>query len=324
MSRNNLIDRYIHEVGQHLPRELREDVQMELGSALQDMLEEQGLRAEAAEDQEQIAEVLKAFGHPETVAARYRPERYLVGPKLYPLFELVLKVVWGVISGIFVLGILVGGYGDGGFWTGVVTFFERYTLYLLYTLGVVVVVFAALQRLGVSDEEGEKDWDPNKLPRVEDPDRLNKGELLVEIFFTAAALVAFNYFFERIGIPGVHDGEFAIVSLLSDDLRRFVPWLSTLWAVEIGLYIMVLNQGAWQAWTRWAKLGADAAGALLLYRIINEAEVLDIVLFNAITKGILWVVLAISLIDIIGGLYGLLLKRRHPSRQLFHWGQEGE
>ena len=42
-----------------------------------------------------IAEVLKEFGSPEKMAASYQPQRYLIGPKLYPTFILVLKIVSG-------------------------------------------------------------------------------------------------------------------------------------------------------------------------------------------------------------------------------------
>lgn len=40
MNANEMIERYVHEVGRHLPRKNREDIQMELHSLLQDTLEE--------------------------------------------------------------------------------------------------------------------------------------------------------------------------------------------------------------------------------------------------------------------------------------------
>ena len=55
----SLIDRYIHEVGRHLPRKNRSDIQAELRSLLTDSLED---RAGTKTSEADVAALLKEFG----------------------------------------------------------------------------------------------------------------------------------------------------------------------------------------------------------------------------------------------------------------------
>ncbi len=66
-----LIDRYVYEVGRHLPRKDRSDIQVELQSTLVDTLED---RVEGDPSQEDVVALLKEFGSPQKVAASYWPQ----------------------------------------------------------------------------------------------------------------------------------------------------------------------------------------------------------------------------------------------------------
>ncbi len=57
----SLIDRYVYEVGRHLPRNNRSDIQAELRSSLIDALED---RAGHEPTEDEIVELLKEFGPP--------------------------------------------------------------------------------------------------------------------------------------------------------------------------------------------------------------------------------------------------------------------
>jgi hypothetical protein len=69
MEANEMIDRYVHEVGQHLPGKARADIKMELRSLLLDMLDEQ---SDGQPTPKMAAAMLRDFGHPEEIAAQYR------------------------------------------------------------------------------------------------------------------------------------------------------------------------------------------------------------------------------------------------------------
>ena len=63
----NLIDRYIAEVGKHLPRKNRADIEAEIRSTLEDMLEERK-QAHGAVDDAMVIDLLREYGAPRKVA----------------------------------------------------------------------------------------------------------------------------------------------------------------------------------------------------------------------------------------------------------------
>src|SRR5512134_2121021 len=101
---NSLIDQYIAEVGKHLPRRNRLDIEAEIRSTLEDMLEERK-QAQGAVDDAAVIELLKEYGAPRKVAESYAGPRYLIGPRVYPIFELVTKIVVAVLIAVSLAGL---------------------------------------------------------------------------------------------------------------------------------------------------------------------------------------------------------------------------
>src|SRR5688572_16186169 len=88
-----LIDRYIAEVGRHLPEKDRSDIEAEIRSLIEDMLEERGRTVKTA-DEKVRAETLEQLGDPQLLAAKYSPpKRYLIGPEWYEGYVKVLQRV---------------------------------------------------------------------------------------------------------------------------------------------------------------------------------------------------------------------------------------
>ncbi len=79
----NLIDKYIVEVGKYLPRKNRADIEAEIRSTLEDMLDERK-PADGPADEATVMELLKEYGSPREVAATYKTHQYLIGPRLFP------------------------------------------------------------------------------------------------------------------------------------------------------------------------------------------------------------------------------------------------
>ena len=103
----NLIDRYIAEVGKHLPRKGRTDIEAEIRSTLEDMLEERNQAS--LKDEAAVIALLREYGAPAKVAASYIGPRYLIGPRIYPTFELIVKIVMAALLGAGLLGYGVSG-----------------------------------------------------------------------------------------------------------------------------------------------------------------------------------------------------------------------
>ena len=80
----NLIDKYIAEVGKHLPRKNRADIEAEIRSTLEDILDERTM-TDGPADEATVMTLLKEYGSPREVAATYKPQQYLIGPRLFPI-----------------------------------------------------------------------------------------------------------------------------------------------------------------------------------------------------------------------------------------------
>ena len=100
----NLIDKYIAEVGKHLPRRNRADIEAEIRSTLEDMLEER-TQGTGPADEATVMQLLKEYGSPREVAATYKTHQYLIGPRLFPIFEMVVRIVFAVVAGASLIGL---------------------------------------------------------------------------------------------------------------------------------------------------------------------------------------------------------------------------
>ena len=81
----NLIDRYITEVGKHLPRKNRQDIQRELRSTLEDMLADRSEASGQPVDEAMTIALLKEYGSPQKVAASYTAQSLPGGSAPLPL-----------------------------------------------------------------------------------------------------------------------------------------------------------------------------------------------------------------------------------------------
>src|SRR5512142_3158079 len=101
-----LIDLYVAEVGKRLPMRTRTDIENELRSTLQDMLEDRSQKSGRPVDDEMVKDLLREYGPPDKVAATYHSTQYLIGPRLYPFFVMVVSVLSVVL--LVTLGIQLG------------------------------------------------------------------------------------------------------------------------------------------------------------------------------------------------------------------------
>lgn len=256
----NWIDRYTAQVGRNLPQNKRADIEKEIRSLIEDMLEDRSKAEGRTVDEEMTLAVLKEMGEPEKVAAGYLPEKYLIGPRVYPLFMLVLRIVLIVMAGIALFGLVmllvrepmppVEALKAAGM------AILEYAGTAMQILGNLVLVFAILQwawpKLEV-DLHGEK-WDPRELEPVEDPLRIKRFEKLWDIVFALIALLVFNFYSQYVGIYNLINGEWSFQPVLGEGFFRYLPWFNILWILSIALNIVLLRRGRWDVATRLATI----------------------------------------------------------------------
>lgn len=258
-----LIDRYVNEVGNHLlVLQGREDIEKELRSTLEDMLEERAQKEGRPVDEAMEIELLKEYGSPDEVATTYNPHPYLIGPRVFPLFLKILKIVLlSTAFGMTVVMIIqlitqtplmgsefteVLGDGLGNILSTVIA-----------ASGYVVLIFAIIERtvpdLGISKEDFNEKWDPASLAKEPDPDSVNRGELIAEIVFTFIGLAIINEIF--------------YIPVFSDEFRKFVPWINAVFVTEILLDIYLLRKAVWDTATRIVKIVMEA-GTIVIVSIM--------------------------------------------------------
>lgn len=258
----SLIDRYVHDVGRHLPRKNRADIQAELRSSLIDALEDRAGQDPAEAD---VAELLKEFGPPQVVAASYYPEgQYLIGPPLYSLFRLVAGIVLAAVLGAQLLAWGVGYFIAQEPFTpleAVVGLLNS----IPAALGMLVIVFVILQWFDVRPETEDEPWDPNNLPEISELETVNRGERVFGITMGIIILVILGFFPESIGFVTTFGSEL----FTNPVIAQYIGLITFSLLFGIGLDIYLLWQGRWGTTTRIAKITANLLSVAILFLLVQ-------------------------------------------------------
>lgn len=300
----NLIDTYVSEVGRHLPQKSRADIEAEMRSVLEDMLDERSKKAGKPADDEMVFDLLKEYGAPERVAASYLPERHLIGPQLFPLFMLVVKIVFSVLGIMALIG-----FGIAVATTGATSqaFLELLGKSILQAAGGATQVFGNIV-------------------------------LVFEILLNFAAILVFNFYPQLFNFGYSADSVWFIAPseitkhqigsapLLSEAFFRYVPFLTVVWALEILLNILLLRQGYWRPATRWFSAAVKTAGfgigtAMLfgpsligltpdMLTVLGSAAEAVIFSLNISARIVLAIIVVVEGIEIIQAIPHLLSKKK--------------
>lgn len=332
----NLIDTYIAEVGKHLPRRTRADIQAEIRSTLEDMLDERRERKQTkgpADDATVIA-LLKEYGSPREIAQSYTGPRYLIGPRVFPIFELVTKIVVAVLSAIALVGLglslarssatgfellkLIGESGLG-LLGGLITAF-----------GNIVLVFAILERILPAKEfEEEEEWNPEQLAREPDPDRVKFGEQVFEMFFLILFLIVFNFYPSVIGFGFLNNSDWVFISsVLTDAFFNYLPWINLLFALQLGFNLYLLRQGWWNTSLRIVNGVLELGSIVLAVAMLRGPDLVALTpeqlagtsvaesaelftrLANFVPALVLAIVIIVSSIEVAQTVYSLMKNRQ--------------
>ena len=282
----NLIDKYVAEVGKYLPRKNRADIEAEIRSTLEDMLEER--KQDKAVDDALVMSLLKEYGSPKKVASTYKTTQYLIGPRMYPIFELVTGIVLTVVFAASLFGLGVGlaktGFSGAEVWSQVGGWAAGLFSGLTAALGNIVLVFAIIERTQAANEfeKEAEDWDPAELTLEPDPAQIKRADFIVTIVFTVLGLVILNLYPDVIAIHTNTNGVWTSTPILTDAFFSFLPWINLMGIVQIGFSAFMLTQSEWKPLTRILSMLVDVAGAVLTVVILTTPNIFS---FSAETWG---------------------------------------
>lgn len=287
----NLLDKYIAEVGKHLPRKNRADIEAEIRSTLEDMLDER-TQGKGPADEATVMELLKEYGAPRDVAATYNPHPYLIGPRMFPLFEMILRIVFVVVIAVSFIGLGVSlsktGMSGPAFASALGEWFTGLFGGLIAAFGNIVLVFAILERTKVANEfeKESKDWDPKELQSEPDPDRIDRADNIASIIFTVLGLVVLNLYPNLFVIGFSNNGNWISMPILTDVFFRFLPWINVMGLIQIAFNIYLLGQRDWQPFTRILDIVIDVAAMALAVIILRTPGIFDVTAASLTKLGI--------------------------------------
>lgn len=299
----NIQERYLHAVRRALPLAKADDIIAELRDVLSSQREdrEEALGRPLTDDE--TAAMLKEFGHPLVVAARYRPQQWLIGPDVFPFYWFVMRIVVLVIVGVDIAaGIARFLFGNPSPWQILAQTVGSLSMSLLINVGVLTVIFAILERTGFPRDH-VRQWKPQQLPAVEDA----RKSVWESAFEVAANVLALLWWVGLIHVPwGNVNGEFrmelapafdqifwpVLILLAVRLVENLADWLRPGWTLTRGGLAVIttlvgVGLAAWlyragPPWVVVTPLHMPAQGAADLANSVNLALKIGIVAAGAV------------------------------------------
>lgn len=178
----DLIERYLGAIARQLPTAQKADVSAELRDVLMSQVEDEERRLGRPLVQEELEALLIRFGHPITVAGRYRTIQHLIGPEVFPFWWASIKTSLLIVAGVYLALVIVdvvGGRPQGDLRRFGAPAFEAV---MIFTFGAVTLICALAERFGKA--AFLRQWNPRELPPAHGRGR-STFDLTVEIVMGA-------------------------------------------------------------------------------------------------------------------------------------------
>ena len=262
-----LVERYLNAVKFWLPRDQKEDIIAELGADLNAQIEEKESELGHTLSDADVEAILRRCGSPMVVAERYLPQRYLIGPAIFPIYRVVIRslIFYFLLPWLLVwLGLALfspgfrAAHGGGQLFASL----NPWWLAVTYSLFFCTLAFALVERSQFRTQMVTS-WNPRSLPALRDPNKISRGGTIVELTASVASLAiwfelgAFRRQFELIGVTVT----------LSHWWPYFFWALAIFGMAGIGLACLNLMNPRWTQFSASLKLGLDCYMWALAYLI---------------------------------------------------------
>ncbi len=296
-----LLDRYLQAVKFWLPKAQKQDIIAELSEDIRSQIEDKEDKLGHPLNDSELSAILKQVGPPIFVASRFLPQQSLIGPVLFPIYRLVLKIamlgylipwmlVWIGLR-IFSQSYRAEHYSHGligtvgSLWTSV-------WLNAFITMGAVTIVFAILERTQTLTAALQK-WDPQKLPAVRDPNRIQRSSSIAELIFGIIFLLWWVDTFSSQ----------TIIRIASVQITLAPVWRTFFWGflfvsiVNIALAAMNLSLPCWTRTRAGIRLASDCAGSFLFCWFLKSNVLVNLTVANVAASKMLALTNAINMWD---------------------------
>jgi hypothetical protein len=259
-SARELLDRYLLGVKRALPGNKQNDITAEIESSILDRLEER-YPQEQEISETQVKDILQELGSPRKLASSYSPQRYLISPRIFPAYLLVLRIVVLAVVGALILSLLIATLTGNTTTAGIPILKYLSTLWngAFSAAAFVTLTFAIIERVNEDKDIEELEvW--NKF-NVEDLPELNSSVkqttipgTVFEIVLGVIGLAFLTYILNNNGqLPIFFNMENRMVQVrvFTDSFLRFMPFMMALAGLEVTRGAMLLVQGRQSSLTGW-------------------------------------------------------------------------
>ncbi|MDP3739600.1 MAG: hypothetical protein Q8R02_19585 [Hyphomonadaceae bacterium] len=178
---HDLVERYLAAVRRRLPEKQAKDIAAELRDGIAGKIEAKEEALGHAASADDVAAILKEFGHPVVVASRYSGRDYLIGPNLYPWFWDAQRVGVGLVFALVMVITAVKALKSERAMAMVITGIGGAIEAAIWMFGVITVVFIVMERTR-TDVRIARGWNPKALPQ----DHIRKPRPLFDTLFALA------------------------------------------------------------------------------------------------------------------------------------------
>lgn len=250
----NLIDRYIYAVTKSFADKQRAEIEKELRANIEDMVE---LNMGPESDDDKVKKALLALGDPEAIADAYRgSQRYLIGPRYYETYLLVLKIVTGAVLGGVSIAIFIESFfaTDPDIAKLAVNYLASLFGAALQAFAWTTISFAIAERIGAKDSEnasGKGKWDLSQLPVLPPPKAvISLAESIVSIVFTTvfySVIIILLYSAPDVFAAYLSEGgEIVIIPIFdADAIQRYTGLFIAIFVVSILKEVLKLYYRRW-------------------------------------------------------------------------------
>ena len=275
-----LLERYLQAVKFWLPKEQREDIIAELSEDIRSQIDEKEAQLGRKLNEPELEYILKQRGRPILVANRYLPQEHLIGPVLFPIYRLVLKIVmlcYVVPWTVTWIALLIFNSGYAAKFVGHSSLEALGYLWAslwstaFVAAGIVTLIFAILERVQLKNHFLEE-WDPRKLPPVNNPNVISRFNSIVEL---AANLFFCVWWTAHMSSNVVFNQPNLRISLAP--VWRYFFWGFLFIAfLNIALAAVNLARPYWTARRATFRLVSDLAGSILFCWLLKSNLLVEI------------------------------------------------
>jgi len=250
MNPNEVIESYLVDVMRRVPGRERNEIGLELRGLLADMLAERTESKGKAADDTMVLAMLRDFGTPREVAARYHPPGIAIIPATQTRSFVLSSIIGVALQWALTLPHVFHGSPLADWWFS----WGLGALWWPGFLATLAMIAAGIRQAGWSGRA----WRPQAV----DPERVHRASLAVGLawFLVGAMLVtALPWIAERMPAPLGH-----VFAFDPGFLHMRAPWVLPLWLISFATLSLVLYRGRWSSHARWMSIASSIAFMALL------------------------------------------------------------